>query len=108
MPHLGKELAVSFLAIVTEACSREEVRAADWHIVSRLGDSKDWIHVHNNCAVIPQQGWKLHISANVWSAEEVLRRTLPIILAEDANFKVVSSIDALDELNSGNAGLSQI
>jgi hypothetical protein len=42
------------------------------------------------------------------SAEEVLRRTLPVLLEEDADFKVAASSGRLAGLNEGQGGLSQI
>lgn len=108
MPHVETEHVVSFLAFITEACSSEAVRAAGWHVVSNVGNAKSWIYVRYPGASTPQQGWKLHVSANVWSAEAVLRTTLPVLLADNASFKVASSRDALHALNSGNAGLSQV
>jgi hypothetical protein len=58
--------------------------------------------------VVRLQGWKLHISASIRSAEEILRRSLPILMSEEAAFKVVSSLGALNEINHGRAGISQV
>jgi serine/threonine protein kinase len=57
---------------------------------------------------MPDQGWKLHISANSGSAEAVLRRVLPILLAERVHFKVASSLRHLTRLNKGEWGASQV
>jgi hypothetical protein len=54
------------------------------------------------------QGWKIHISAAVASVEEVLERSLPVLLAENASFKVIASIEQLDDLNQGRAGITQV
>ncbi|MDJ0575784.1 MAG: class IV lanthionine synthetase LanL [Xenococcaceae cyanobacterium MO_234.B1] len=67
-----------------------------------------WIQIINEGVTIPAQGWKLHVSASVLSAEEVLQRTLPVLLAEDASFKVAASLTKLDYLNHGQGGLTQI
>jgi hypothetical protein len=62
----------------------------------------------NERVEIPEQDWKLHASADPTSAEAVLRRALPVLLAEDAGFKVVTSVPQLALLNNGMAGLSQV
>jgi serine/threonine protein kinase len=54
------------------------------------------------------QGWKLHVSANPFSAVDVLDATLKVLLNEGARFKVVNSVRLLTILNAGNLGLSQI
>jgi class IV lanthipeptide synthase len=67
-----------------------------------------WIWVRRNNSVIPDAGWKLHVSATPWSAPEVLRRALHVLLAEDARFKVAASTNVVLELNEGGGGLDQI
>jgi serine/threonine protein kinase len=48
------------------------------------------------------QGWKLHVSATLASAEEVLRRAVPLLIAAEAPFKVASSAADLASLNSNH------
>lgn len=67
-----------------------------------------WIRVCNARSRSPAQGWKLHISAGPGSVAAVLRCALPVLLADDANFKVIASIERLRTLNDGAAGLSQV
>jgi hypothetical protein len=55
-----------------------------------------------------EQGWKLHFSATVVWAEEVLRQALPVLRREDASFKVAASLRTLDALNQGRWQISQI
>jgi hypothetical protein len=97
----------SLRALLMEACSGESARAVGWRIQLE-SDAYHIDFVGNDRAEIPQQGWKLHVSADPTSAEAVLRRALPVLLAEDASFKVVSSVPQLDMLNRGAGGLSQI
>jgi hypothetical protein len=96
------------LALIVEACSSEPASAAGWRIEPDADAYRTDVSVRNDRAEIPEQGWKLHISADVESAEEVLRRALPVLIAEDASFKVVSSAFQLGLLNEGTSGLSQI
>lgn len=82
--------------------------AAGWTIRLLPERSPRWIHVRSTRASLPNQGWKLHVSATAASAEQVLRACLPVLVAEDASFKVVYSPRLLDDLNRGHGGESQI
>ncbi|WP_044247230.1 lanthionine synthetase LanC family protein [Chondromyces apiculatus] len=73
------------------------------------GPEDPWIRVlHDGGNATPEQGWKLHLSATVASAEEILRRALPVLLAEEAVFKVAGSLATLTALNQGDSGLAQV
>jgi predicted Ser/Thr protein kinase len=67
-----------------------------------------WLVVRDPEIVSPDQGWKLHISAHIYSAEAVLERVLPVLIAAQACFKVASSPQQLIKLNQGEGGLSQV
>ena len=45
------------------------------------------------------QGWKLHVSATVWSAPEVLRRCFDVIAATGTSFKFASTVKDVQLLN---------
>jgi predicted Ser/Thr protein kinase len=49
------------------------------------------------------QGWKLHVSATVRSAESVLRRAVPVLLTSTASFKFAASPRRLHQLNARSA-----
>ncbi len=49
----------------------------------------------------PEQGWKLHISATVLTANSVLERVGPLLIECDVQFKAPSSLRELSRLNSG-------
>ena len=93
----------AFLAIVEEAIARVAEGAGPSSPAARGRRS--------GSALSPttprrrEQGWKLHLSAGLFSAEEVLRRALPVLLAETAAFKLAASPDALAALNEGHGGL---
>ena len=95
----------SFLAIIAEFCNRayETGEGRPKQTFSEM-----WIEVSTSQLPTLAQGWKLHISAGPCSAVEVLRASLPVLLAERADFKVAASIRVLEYLNEANAGLSQI
>ncbi|MGE5459866.1 MAG: hypothetical protein ACM3WR_04495, partial [Solirubrobacterales bacterium] len=86
----------------------DAVRAAvsnGWR-VSRPGGGP-WVGVRRSDSKIPSQGWKLHVSATVGSAAEVLERTLPVLVAEGVAFKLAASPEVLAALNQGEGGLEQ-
>jgi hypothetical protein len=94
----------SFLAYIRGACKP----VAKWSVESDPGPAPMWIRVRHNSASRPEQGWKLHVSASVWSAEVVLRRALPVLFAANVTFKVAASPTVLARLNKGEGGLSQV
>lgn len=61
------------------------------------------------CSVVPQgvkpraQGWKIHLSASLGSAHQVLVRSLPILLAARCPFKFVNALVTVGRLNSRTA-----
>ena len=96
------------IPLITKAFDGEPARAAGWRVEPEADTTRTFFYVNNERAEVPDQGWKLHVSAYVGSAEEVLRRALPVLLEGDASFKVVSSISQLGKLNEGRGGLSQV
>lgn len=56
----------------------------------------------------PAQGWKIHVSATIISAEEILTRAFPILCKRDALFKVPCRLEFLMTLNSGIPDFSQV
>ncbi len=53
------------------------------------------------------QGWKLHVSATLASAETVLARALPVLLTERSAFKFASTIASVARLNSRSTSRGQ-
>jgi serine/threonine protein kinase len=74
------------------------------------GENNRWEVTANElwCFVTPKeyfrraQGWKLHVSATLASAEAVLARALLVLLSGDSAFKFVSTIDHVARLNARN------
>jgi hypothetical protein len=56
----------------------------------------------------PAQGWKLHLSATLLSANEVFSRVCPILTAYNALFKVPARLEILAQVNAGRAQFSQV
>lgn len=58
---------------------------------------------------LPQQGWKIHLSATILSAGQVLTATAPLLSNLQVQFKALSSLSELMKLNAGIFyGYSQI
>lgn len=100
----------SLLPLIEELCGDARAWAAGWQVESDTDPGAAWVGVRHVDSTQPDQGWKLHVSATVASAEIVVRRAAPVLLAENASFKVAASIRALRALNSEAEGrsLSQI
>ncbi len=57
----------------------------------------------------PEQGWKLHISATIFSANPVFKRVAPLLSRSGVLFKAPRSIEELGKINSGlHYGFSQV
>jgi hypothetical protein len=57
----------------------------------------------------PEQGWKLHVSATIMTANEVLKKVAPHLCKHGIRFKAPSSLCELQKLNSGLCyGYSQV
>lgn len=97
-----------FVAVISDACNRSDARSAGWQIMPEVDRPSEWIYVRNENTTPPEQGWKLHVSANVMSARDVLERILAVLLKDDAHFKVLSSKSTLVQLNNGFLGPSQV
>ncbi|MEU0502126.1 class IV lanthionine synthetase LanL [Nocardia sp. NPDC005998] len=59
-----------------------------------------WCHLSPKNHAIRGQGWKLHVSATVVSAPDVLDRALEVVLGAACACKFAHSIDRVRELNS--------
>ena len=94
-----------FLSLVTDACSRS---SGSWTVHGPSELMPGWIVVDRGAPPTRAAGWKLHVSATTWAAEEVLEKALPVLLEADAPFKVAASMQELDALNDGEAGVTQI
>jgi hypothetical protein len=57
---------------------------------------------------LPTQGWKIHVSATALSANKVFARVYPILRAHNVSFKVVATLNILEQLNSGLGRFSQV
>jgi hypothetical protein len=71
-------------------------------------DSK-WRYSRKPAPADPEQGWKLHVSATPFTACEILQRVAPLLLKRGVLYKVPSSLQELNLINSGlHYGYSQV
>jgi serine/threonine protein kinase len=97
---------MDWLALVKEACRSSQGRGFSSSVVS-VEEWDIWIRVRFG-GKTPGQGWKLHVSASVIDAAEVLRRVVPILVSEAVDFKLAKSSAILCALNNGEYGLPQV
>ena len=69
----------------------------EWHVEA------PWVYVNPVGVTVPDQGWKLHVSATERSAAAVLSAVVPVLLAEGAAFKFAANRDCVRMLNSATA-----
>lgn len=67
-----------------------------------------WIVARHGQRTLPDQGWKLHVTAEPDSAEAVISCAVPVLCTHHAAFKVAGSKTMLAALNDGSGGASQI
>jgi len=95
----------SYLAAVQMAISRS---ALLWTIEPASGLEQPWIRVTPPGSALQEQGWKLHVTATIVHADEVLRRALEVLVPLRASFKVAGSPALLEHINQGAGGATQI
>jgi len=79
-----------------------------WRIRQAVPPELPWTAAEPASGTTPSQGWKLHVSATVLCAEEVLARCLPVLRCAGTAFKVAGTPLVLEEVNRGGAGQTQI
>ena len=97
--------AGSFVPQVVELVSS---RRQTWVVSSAPDDAPVWIYVDPPDAPRVSRGWKLHVSAALVTAEEVLERAASVLLDSGVAFKLAASLRVLEALNEGEAGVAQI
>jgi hypothetical protein len=79
-----------------------------WQIVDWSGDSIEWRLFRHGDAPLPQQGWKIHISAAAVEAGCLLSTVAAILVSAEASFKIARSLDDIVHINSGDAGATMV
>jgi serine/threonine protein kinase len=94
----GTSTDPSELATLLDEALRALDEADRWEVPS----GGFWCCVTRKDYVGRSQGWKLHLSATVSSAETVLARALPVLLKGNSAFKFASRLDHVAQLNDRN------
>ena len=84
-----------FVGRIAAIRERSSPLADGCHAPPTLDRKGQWIRCNTNAVRRVEQGWKLHVSAGIVSAEQVLERALPVLFAENADFKVAASLQRL-------------
>lgn len=75
-------------------------KLCDVHLPLRLVDSV-WRFNRRSRIDEPSQGWKLHVSASILDACDVLTKVAPILAENDVQYKAPCSLEELMKINSG-------
>jgi tRNA A-37 threonylcarbamoyl transferase component Bud32 len=97
------QLSRDYAAAIDEVCGAEP----GWRVEQWPSHRAIWCTARHARHRLPAQGWKLHLSATITTAETVIERVLPVLLAERCAFKVAANHRVLVNLNAGFGGLSQ-
>lgn len=95
-PTLGDDADSSGLMEVIASILRSTSEADHWQMTT----TGFWCHLNPKDHIQRSQGWKLHLSATILSAETVLARALPILLKGRSAFKFASTLRRVDQLNA--------
>ncbi|MFJ5764370.1 class III lanthionine synthetase LanKC [Lysinibacillus sp. NPDC093210] len=66
------------------------------------GDSV-WKHYQVNDAILPEQGWKIHITSSLEDSKSVLEKVARLCIDKKIEFKHLKDMDSMIALNSKNA-----
>lgn len=69
----------------------------------KIYKSPPWIYVQSQAQELPEQGWKIHVSATATSAPQILSICLPLLIRAQVSFKFVMNLRLLRLLNSAHA-----
>jgi hypothetical protein len=80
----------------------------DWSVEAHDEDPIRWYTVNPKAALLPVQGWKIHVSAGHAEAESFCQCVLPFLVGVKASFKIPRDVESFFAINSGAAGASQV
>lgn len=95
-PALRADSDDSTLARVLERALRAIGEKDRWEVKA----DGHWCYLTRNDSPRRTQGWKLHVSATMASAETVLARSLPVLLGSRSPFKFARTLDHVALLNT--------
>ncbi|WP_437113680.1 lanthionine synthetase LanC family protein [Streptomyces roseoverticillatus] len=99
-----------------EQCHADYARALEalaerlppaWHAYVRQDGPVRW-HVFDSGSTLPDQGWKLHVSASAAEATDLVETVLTELVGAGVTFKLPADVQALVHINAGLAGRPQV
>lgn len=98
------------LAYLLSQCTKEGIftNLDEWNIKLEEDPKVNWLHFIYKKDNPPVQGYKLHVSASLNSALEVVKLVLPILEREKTSFKITRTMHDLNNILEGKAGLTQV
>ncbi|WP_028636691.1 lanthionine synthetase LanC family protein [Nocardioides sp. URHA0032] len=81
---------------------------AGWDTSQLESSATFWTEYRPRGQSLPEIGLKLHVSASVGSAGDVLERCLPLLVRRRVPFKHASTLHELAFLSSGRGGITQV
>ena len=67
----------------------------------RISVGPVWVMVMPEALLLPEHGWKIHVSSRGVSFPELVQTILPVLVAEGCSFKLARSQRTVGELNDG-------
>jgi serine/threonine protein kinase len=81
---------------------------AGWDTTRLEGSATFWTEYRPSGQILPETGLKVHVSASVASAGDVLQRCVPVLVRRRVPFKHASTVHELAFLSSGRGGVTQV
>jgi hypothetical protein len=82
--------------------------ASDWDVIDWQSGQIRWRTFRPRACQLPLQGWKIHVTAAAIEAAALGKTAIQALLALRAPFKIARSIDDVELINSGDAGIEQL
>lgn len=77
-----------------------------WDVVDWSDAPLRWRFFRPGGALLPVQGWKIHISASAHESLRMLKAVSPLLIETQAAFKIPRHLEDIVFLNSGDGGIS--
>lgn len=91
-----------FFEKVVNTNTQQEIKAKNLPPIYRTitEESSPWVYYHNKNEILPDQGWKIHISTGINEFSETLDNSLEVIYKYEVSFKHLKTFNELFKSNS--------
>lgn len=103
-----------YLPVVSHSQEKAQRLSRQWQSLCELylpvkTENSIWRYSRKSRRTEPSQGWKIHISATILEACDLLEKTAPFLMSQDIQFKAPESLSELSKLNCGlHYGYAQV